>query len=90
MVSDPSILSRCLRVVRARCACCFARRTCFSRTSSACITYAIYTYCFLCRASLARISRVDYVCRTTSARDNKLLSLIDTHANNINSRGRIF
>jgi hypothetical protein len=30
------------------------------------------------------------VCREPSARDNKLLSLIDIHVNNINSSGRIF
>jgi hypothetical protein len=35
-------------------------------------------------------SRDDHVCREPSARDNKLLSLIDIHVNNINSSGRIF
>jgi hypothetical protein len=35
------------------------------------------------------LSRDDHVCRATSARDNKLLSLIDIHVNNINSSGRI-
>jgi hypothetical protein len=39
---------------------------------------------------VARTSHVDHVCRVASVRDNKLLSLIDTHVNNINSSGRIF
>jgi hypothetical protein len=37
-----------------------------------------------CHALLARISCVDHVCRATSARDNKLCSLINTHVNNVN------
>jgi hypothetical protein len=35
-------------------------------------------------------SRVDHVCRATSAHDNKLLSLINTHVNNVNSSGHMF
>jgi hypothetical protein len=39
---------------------------------------------------VARISRVDHVCRAASARDNKLFSRINTHVNNVNSSGLIF
>jgi hypothetical protein len=42
-----------------------------------------------CRASLACISRVDQVCRVTSARDNKLFSLIGTQVSNVKSSGHI-
>jgi hypothetical protein len=42
-------------------------------------------------ARYVRASSCDnHVCREPSARDNKLLSLIDIHVNNINSSGRIF
>jgi hypothetical protein len=46
-----------------------------------------------CHASgsrVARISRVDHVCRAASARDNKLFSFINTHVNNVISSGHIF
>jgi hypothetical protein len=46
-----------------------------------------------CRASgsrVTRISRVDHVCRATSARDNKLFSFINTNVNNVNSSCHIF
>jgi hypothetical protein len=39
---------------------------------------------------LARISRVDHMCRAESARDNKLFSLINTHVNKVNSSCHIF
>jgi hypothetical protein len=35
-------------------------------------------------------SRVDHVCRAASAQDNKLLSLINSHVNNVNSSGHMF
>jgi hypothetical protein len=38
---------------------------------------------------VARISRVDHVYRATSARDNKLFSLISTHVSNINLSSHI-
>jgi hypothetical protein len=46
-----------------------------------------------CRAfgsRVARISRVEHVCRVVSAHDNKLFSLINSHVNNVNSLGHIF
>ena len=36
------------------------------------------------------LPRVDHAGRATSARDNKLFSLIITHVNNVNSSGHIF
>jgi hypothetical protein len=39
---------------------------------------------------LARISHVDHACRVTSARDNKLFSLINTHVSNVNLLGHMF
>jgi hypothetical protein len=66
-------------VVRTRC-----------RTLFACVACAIYMCRSPCRASLARITRVDHMCRATSTRDNKLFSLINTHVNNVNSSGHIF
>jgi hypothetical protein len=39
---------------------------------------------------VARISRVDDAGRATSARDNKLFSLMNTHVNNVNLAGFIF
>jgi hypothetical protein len=53
--------------------------------------YLIFLACRSpCCASFARISRVDDAGRTTSARDNKLLSLTNTHINNVNMSGHIF
>jgi hypothetical protein len=43
----------------------------------------------VCLAACPRSSRVDHVCRTTSAHGNKLFSLISTHASNVNSSGHI-
>ena len=71
--------ARVARAVRTRC-----------HTSFACVTCAMYTCRLPCRTSLARISRVDHVCRVMSARDNKLFSLINTHVNKVNSSGHIF
>jgi hypothetical protein len=62
-------LSRaCSRVIRAL----FARRRHYFARS--------------CRTSdsrVARVSRVDHVCRTTPARDNKVFSRISTQVNNV-------
>jgi hypothetical protein len=71
--------ARVTRAVRTRC-----------HTSFACVACAIYTYCSPCRASLARISRVDHVGLATSARDNKLFSLIIIYVNSVNLSGHIF
>jgi hypothetical protein len=71
--------ARVTRVVRTRC-----------HTSFACVACAIYTCRLPCRTSLARISRVDHVGCATSARDNKLFSLIIIYVNNVNMSGHIF
>jgi hypothetical protein len=55
------------------------RHTLFARV--ACATYSCRSPC---RALFTRISRDDHVGRATSAPDNKLFSIIITHANNIN------
>jgi hypothetical protein len=88
------IISRVNRALFARRRCSFA---CVARavrtrchTSFACISCAIYTCRLACRASLARISHVDHMCRAESARDNKLFSLINTHVNKVNSSHHIF
>jgi hypothetical protein len=85
------------RVVRALFSCCrasFARVTravrTRCRTSFACVACATYTCRSPCRASFARISRVDDAGRMTSARDNKLFLLTNTHVNNVNLSGHIF
>jgi hypothetical protein len=59
-------------------------------TSFACVACATYSCRSPCRASFARISRVDDAGRTTSAHDNKLFSLTNTHVNNVNLSGHIF
>jgi hypothetical protein len=76
---------------RARCFACVARaiRT-RCHMSCACVACVICTCRLPHRASFARISRVDDVGRTTSARDNKLFSLMNTHVNNVNMSGHIF
>jgi hypothetical protein len=86
-----------VHTVRALFVCClasYARVTRAARTrchtSFACNTCAIYTCRLPCRTSLARISRVDHVGYATSARDNKLLSLIIIYVNNVNLSGHIF
>jgi hypothetical protein len=86
-----------VRIVHALLSCCrasFARVTRAVRTrchtSFACVACATYSCHSPCRASFARISRVGGVGRTKSARDNKLLSLTNTHVNNDNLSGRIF
>jgi hypothetical protein len=71
--------ARVTRAVRTRC-----------HTSFACVACAIYTCRSSCRASFARIFRVDDAGRTTSARGNKLFFLIITHVNNVNLSGHIF
>jgi hypothetical protein len=70
-----------------------ACHACGSHASShvfACVACATYSCRSPCRASFARISRVGGTGRTTSARDNKLLSLTNTHVNNVNLSGHIF
>jgi hypothetical protein len=71
--------ARVTRAVRTRC-----------HTSYACVACATYLCHSSCRASFARISRVGGAGRTKSTRDNKLLSLTNTHVNNVNLSGRIF
>ena len=71
--------ARVTRAVRTRC-----------HTSFACVACATYSCHSPCRASFARISRVGGAGRTKSARDNKLLSLTNTHVNNVNLSGHIF
>jgi hypothetical protein len=67
-------------VVRVSGSCCVARViVCRSRAS--CVLFAHVVAC---------ISRVDHMCRATSARDNKLFSRINTHVNNVSSSGLIF
>ena len=83
-----------VRIVHALFSCCrasFARavRTC-RHTLFACVACATYSCRSPCRASFARISRVDDAGRTTSAHDNKLFSLTNTHVNNVNLSGHIF
>jgi hypothetical protein len=83
-----------VRIVRALFSCCrasIARVTRAVRTrchvSSACVACATYACCSPCRASFARISRVDGAGRTKSSRDNKLFLFIVTHVNNNNLSG---
>jgi hypothetical protein len=71
-----------VRVTRAVCTRC--------HTSFACVACATYSCRSPCRASFTRISRVDDAGRTTSAHDNKLFSLTNTHVNNVNLSGHIF
>jgi hypothetical protein len=59
-------------------------------TSFACVTCATCSRRSPCHASFARISRIDDAGRTTSAHDNKLFSLTNTHINNVNLPGHIF
>jgi hypothetical protein len=86
-----------MRIVHLLLLCCrasFARVTRAVRTRRhtmfACVACATYSCRLPCRTSFARISRVDGTGRTTSARDNKLLSLTNTHGNNVNLSGHIF
>jgi hypothetical protein len=71
--------ARVARAVRTR------RHTLF-----ACVACGTYSCRSPCRASFAHISRVDDAGRTTSARDNKLFSLTNTHVNNVNLSCHIF
>jgi hypothetical protein len=81
------VLSRALFCVpQCYFACIVACRACRSHALSC----AFRTLCRAVFAWVARISRVDHVCRTTFARDNKLFSLINTRVNNINSSVHIF
>jgi hypothetical protein len=71
--------TRVTRAVRTRC-----------HTSFACVACATYTCRSPCCVSFAHIPRVDDAGRTTSSHDNKLLSLMNTHVNNVNLSGFIF
>jgi hypothetical protein len=86
--------ARCRRVVRALLSCCrasFARAVRTRRhTLFSCVACATYSCRSPCRTSFARISRIGGMGRTTFARDNKLLSLTNTHINNVNLSGHIF
>jgi hypothetical protein len=86
-----------VRIVHALFSCCrasFARVARAVRTRRhtlfACAACATYSCRSPCRASFARISRVGGAGRMTSARDNKLLSLTNTHVNNVNLSSHIF
>jgi hypothetical protein len=83
------------RVVRAYSSCVILVLSCVVRAcracgSHACVACATYSCRSPCRASFARISRVGSTGCTTSARDNKLLSLTNTHVNNVNLSDHIF
>jgi hypothetical protein len=71
-----------VRIVHALFSCC--------RASFVCVVCATYSCRSPCRASFTRISRVDDAGRTTSAHDNKLFTLTNTHVNNVNLSGHIF
>jgi hypothetical protein len=86
-----------VRIVHSLLLCCrasFARVARAVRTRRhtlfACVACATYSCRLPCRTSFARISRVDGTGRTTSTRDNKLLSLTNAHGNNVNLSGHIF
>jgi hypothetical protein len=86
-----------VRIVHSLLSCC---RASFARVARAvrtrrhtlfvCVARATYSCRSPCRASFARISCVGGTGRTTPARDNKLLSLTNTHVNNVNMLGHIF
>jgi hypothetical protein len=86
-----------VRIVHSLLSCCHASFACVARavrtrrhTLFACVACATYSCRSPYRASFARISRVDGTGRTTSGRDNKLLSLTNTHVNNVNLSVHIF
>jgi hypothetical protein len=58
-----------------------------SRVSRALFARRRHSLARSCRAS---DSRVDHVCRATSARDNKVFSHISTQVNNVSLSGHIF
>jgi hypothetical protein len=73
------------------------RSSCVVRECHACCSHTLSCAVRVCRAPrrallapVARISRVDHVCRAASARDNKLFALISIHINNVNLPGLIF
>jgi hypothetical protein len=86
-----------VRIVHALFSCCrssFVRatrvvHTC-CHTSFACVACAAYACRSPCCTSFAHISCVDDTGRTTSARNNKLFSLMSIHVNNVNMSGLIF
>jgi hypothetical protein len=55
-----------------------------------CRSHALSRAFRVCRALLTHVSRVDHVGCVASAHNDKLLPLIITHVNNINSAGHIF
>jgi hypothetical protein len=71
------------RVVRACHACCL-----HALSHVVCVRRVCNLHIVACLA--ARISRVDHMGCATSARDNKLLSLIIIYVNNVNLSGHIF
>jgi hypothetical protein len=86
-----------VRIVHSLISCCrasFARVAHAVRTPRhtlfACVARATYSCRSPCRASFSRISRVGGTGRMTSARDNKLLLLMNTHVKNVNMSGHIF
>jgi hypothetical protein len=85
------VYSSCVILVLSRVV--HACRACGSHASShvVCVRRVCHLLLsLLCCASFARISRVDDSGRTTSAHDNKLFSLTNTHVNNVNLLGHIF
>jgi hypothetical protein len=68
--------------------CCCSRTTSFARHR---VVHARSRVASRVSCDVVRIvSRDDHECRTTSARDNKLFSLTNTHVNNVNLSGHIF
>jgi hypothetical protein len=76
---------RCSRVMFLWCACCSRKSLRVVFVPVACRRHSFARSCRASGSRFERTSRVDHVCRVASVRDNKLLSLIDTHVNNINS-----
>jgi hypothetical protein len=76
--------SRAIPFARHRAVCAHSRvDSCVSHTVMRVVSRAVH-------ALFCTVSRVDHVCRAASARDNKLLSLTNTHVNNVNMLGHIF
>jgi hypothetical protein len=80
----------CSRVMFLWRVCCSGKSLRVVRVPFARCRHSFARSCLVSVSRVARISHVDHVCRMASARDNKLLSLIDTHVKNVNSSGRIF
>jgi hypothetical protein len=77
------LFARVVALTHACRACCFAYRSAASRASP-----CVDRECHVCRShTLLHTVRG---CRTVSARDNKLFSLINARVDNVNSSGHIF